>query len=242
MNQKAEEIGMSNTLFRNPHGLDTHSDHLSSAFDMALLTKYAMENETYKKVSSTKDYRTKGDHVRVFHNKNRLLTEKYTYSTGGKTGYTKLAKRTLVSTASKDGLDLITVTLNDSNDWDDHMNLFNWGFDHFEIKTLVEAGKLTSKTDVFYEGKLNVPHAVKFPLSKQESSELHSSLTLLEPPHAGTFTSTQLTEPVGKLSFTINGEEIESTPLYYDEPQGEKKTFWQKMKQLLSFIAGVNPS
>ncbi|WP_078391233.1 D-alanyl-D-alanine carboxypeptidase family protein [Shouchella patagoniensis] len=242
MNQKAEEIGMSNTLFRNPHGLDTHPDHLSTAFDMALLTRYAMENERYKKVSSTKDYRTKGDYVRVFHNKNRLLTEKYTYSTGGKTGYTKLAKRTLVSTASKDGLDLITVTLNDSNDWDDHMNLFNWGFDHFEIKTLVESGKLTSKTDVFYEGKLNVPHTVKFPLSKQESNELHSSLTLIEPPQNGMFTSTQLTEPVGKLSFTINGEEIESTPLYYDKPQVEEKTFLQKMKQLFSFIAGVNPS
>ncbi len=138
MNEKAEEIGMTNSLFRNPHGLDTHPDHLSSAYDMALLTQYAMENDTYRKIASTKVHRSQGENVRVFHNKNRLLTEKYSYSTGGKTGYTKLAKRTLVSTASKDGLDLITVTLNDPNDWDDHMNLFNWGFDQFILETLAK--------------------------------------------------------------------------------------------------------
>lgn len=65
MNEKAEEIGMTNSLFRNPHGLDTHPDHLSSAFDMALLTQYAMENDTYRKIASTKVHRSQGENVRV---------------------------------------------------------------------------------------------------------------------------------------------------------------------------------
>lgn len=239
MNEKAEEIGMSNTLFRNPHGLDTDEDHLSSAYDMALLTQYAMENEEYRDVSSTKDYRSKGDKVRVFHNKNRLLTEKYSYSTGGKTGYTKLAKRTLVSTASKDGLDLIAVTLNAPDDWDDHMHMFNWGFEHYSLERLVSKGKLQSKVDPFYEGNLYVPYDVVYPLTTEEKSQLQSALTLKNPPERGKFTDRELLDPIGKLAFTVDGKTIESIPLYYQAQEEEQVSLFQKIGRLLTFIIGV---
>ncbi|MBU8597142.1 D-alanyl-D-alanine carboxypeptidase [Shouchella clausii] len=241
MNEKAEEIGMSNTLFRNPHGLDTDEDHLSSAYDMALLTQYAMENEEYREISSTKDYRSKGDKVRVFHNKNRLLTEKYSYSTGGKTGYTKLAKRTLVSTASKDGLDLIAVTLNAPDDWDDHMHMFNWGFDHYSLERLVSKGQLKSKVDPFYEGNLYVPYDVVYPLTTEEKSQLQSALTLKHPPKRGKFTDQELLDPIGKLAFTVDGKTIESIPLYYQAQEEEHVSLFQKIGRLLTFIIGVRP-
>ncbi|GIN08321.1 D-alanyl-D-alanine carboxypeptidase DacB [Shouchella clausii] len=241
MNEKAEEIGMSNTLFRNPHGLDTDEDHLSSAYDMALLTQYAMGNEEYRDISSTKDYRSKGDKVRVFHNKNRLLTEKYSYSTGGKTGYTKLAKRTLVSTASKDGLDLIAVTLNAPDDWDDHMHMFNWGFEHYSLERLVSKGKLKSKVDPFYEGNLYVPYDVVYPLTREEKSQLQSALTLKNPPKRGKFTDQELLEPIGKLAFTVDGKTIESIPLYYQAQEEEHVSLFQKIGRLLTFIIGVRP-
>ncbi|PAD18295.1 D-alanyl-D-alanine carboxypeptidase family protein [Shouchella clausii] len=241
MNEKAEEIGMSNTLFRNPHGLDTDEDHLSSAYDMALLTQYAMGNEEYREISSTKDYRSKGDKVRVFHNKNRLLTEKYSYSTGGKTGYTKLAKRTLVSTASKDGLDLIAVTLNAPDDWDDHMHMFNWGFEHYSLERLVSKGKLKSKVDPFYEGNLYVPYDVVYPLTTEEKSQLQSALTLKNPPKRGKFTDQELLEPIGKLAFTVDGKTIESIPLYYQAQEEEHVSLFQKIGRLLTFIIGVRP-
>lgn len=241
MNEKAEEIGMSNTLFRNPHGLDTDEDHLSSAYDMALLTQYAMENEEYREISSTKDYRSKGDKVRVFHNKNRLLTEKYSYSTGGKTGYTKLAKRTLVSTASKDGLDLIAVTLNAPDDWDDHMHMFNWGFEHYSLERLVSKGKLKSKVDPFYEGNLYVPYDVVYPLTTEEKSQLQSALTLKNPPKRGKFTDQELLDPIGKLAFTVDGKTIESIPLYYQAQEEEHVSLFQKIGRLLTFIIGVRP-
>lgn len=241
MNEKAEEIGMSNTLFRNPHGLDTDEDHLSSAYDMALLTQYAMGNEEYREISSTKDYRSKGDKVRVFHNKNRLLTEKYSYSTGGKTGYTKLAKRTLVSTASKDGLDLIAVTLNAPDDWDDHMHMFNWGFEHYSLERLVSKGRLKSKVDPFYEGNLYVPYDVVYPLTTEEKSQLQSALTLKNPPKRGKFTDQELLEPIGKLAFTVDGKTIESIPLYYQAQEEEHVSLFQKIGRLLTFIIGVRP-
>ena len=76
MNQKAEEIGMENTHFANPHGLDDHENHLSTAYDMAILTQYAMSNDTYEKIAGTKVHRAPdptGDWDRVWTNKNRLL-------------------------------------------------------------------------------------------------------------------------------------------------------------------------
>lgn len=239
MNEKAEEIGMSHTLFRNPHGLDTHEDHLSSAYDMALLTQYAMENESFQTISSTKKYRSQGENVRVFHNKNRLLTEKYDYSTGGKTGYTKLAKRTLVSTASKDGLDLITVTLNDPNDWDDHMNLFNWGFRHFQLHTLIEAGPVQVDTKDAYTDHLTIKHPVIYPLTTDERSAIQPKLEFVHPP-TQPLTDEERTKPVGTLKFIANGEEMESTPLYYEEDEEEKeRTFWEKIRQLFSIVVGA---
>ena len=124
MNQKASEIGMDQTHFANPHGLDDHEDHYSTAYDMALLTRYAMSNDTYKQISGTKVHRAPNpteNWDRVWKNKNRLLTELYDYTTGGKTGYTKRAKRTLVTTATKGDLNLIAVTLNGPDDWNDHI-------------------------------------------------------------------------------------------------------------------------
>ncbi len=131
MNQKASEIGMDHTHFANPHGLDDHEDHYSTAYDMALLTRYAMSNDTYKLISGTKVHRAPNpteNWDRVWRNKNRLLTELYDYTTGGKTGYTKRAKRTLVTTATKGDLNLIAVTLNGPDDWNDHINMYENGF------------------------------------------------------------------------------------------------------------------
>ncbi|MEI5908736.1 D-alanyl-D-alanine carboxypeptidase family protein [Bacillus spongiae] len=129
MNRKASSLGMKNTNFTNPHGLD-NPNHYSTAYDMALLTQYAMQNAEFRKIFKTKEHPIPPELVldtSTWRNKNKLLFD-YPYSTGGKTGFTRASGRTLVSTASKDGIDLIVVTLNDPDDWQDHMNLFNLGF------------------------------------------------------------------------------------------------------------------
>lgn len=83
MNQKASELGMENTNFQNPHGLDDHKHHYSSAYDMAILTKYAMEHKQYQKIAGTTFYKAKTMEG-YWKNKNKLLTGLYQYSTGGK--------------------------------------------------------------------------------------------------------------------------------------------------------------
>ena len=113
MNEKAKVIGMTNTIFHNPSGLDnTDAGNYSSVYDMALLTRYAMQYDDYKKIVKTKTYKLKTNKKSyIWHNKNKLLS--LDYVTGGKTGYTEKAKRTLVSTASHNNIDLIVVTIKD---------------------------------------------------------------------------------------------------------------------------------
>ena len=123
MNEKAAQLGLRNTHFSNPHGLDA-PEHFSSARDLALLTANAMQNETFCRMFSAASYSCGG---RILRNHNKLL-EEYDGCIGGKTGYTRAAGRTLVSCAERDGLRLICVTLSDPNDWADHAAAYDAAF------------------------------------------------------------------------------------------------------------------
>ena len=115
MNKMAEKLGMKNTVFENPHGLDEETKNYSTAYDMAILMKYANKNKIYKKISSTTKYETKTTNkIYLWYNRNKLLTN-YEYCTGGKNGYTPSAGKTLVTTAKKNEMELVAVTLNDNN-------------------------------------------------------------------------------------------------------------------------------
>ncbi|GAE35856.1 D-alanyl-D-alanine carboxypeptidase family protein [Halalkalibacter akibai] len=240
MNEKAKEIGMHNTMFQNPHGLDDHEDHYSTAYDMAILTQYAMQSEHYQTIASTKSHRVDGEQIRVWRNKNRLLTELYKYSTGGKTGYTKRAKRTLVSTAEKDGTNLIAVTLNAPSDWHDHMNLFNWAFDSYTVELLLEEGILSEVEDDFYKGKVYAPYSFEYPLTQAEQQALNKEITLYRPPSDQRMEEYIPPQPVGKVELKINNELIGQIPLLYEAPEvEEKKGFWAKVIDIFSFTIGV---
>lgn len=127
MNQKAKKIGMLNTMFRNASGLDEKDGgNVSTAYDMALLMSYAMKNPTFRKITNTKYYTS--DWKYHWKNKNKLLFE-YPFTNGGKTGFTKKAGRTLVSSAIHDGVENVVVTLNMGDDFkfheDKHTEVFN---------------------------------------------------------------------------------------------------------------------
>jgi len=142
MNDKAIEIGMKNTTFNNPNGLDEEKGNYSTAYDMALLTSYAMKNKEYQKITKTTKYVLKTNmNTYSWTNKNKLL-KLYKYTTGGKTGYTKIAKRTLVTTASKNNINLVVVTLNDGDDWNDHIELFEYGFNKYKRYQILKKGSI----------------------------------------------------------------------------------------------------
>ena len=151
MNSRAKELKMTNTTFNNPSGLDSDKGNYSTAYDMALLTSYAMKLDEYKKITSTKKYAlTTNKNTYIWINKNKLLSL-YKYTTGGKTGFTEIAKRTLVTTASKDNINLVVVTLNDGNDWQDHQNLFEYGFNNYTNIKLLEKGNINIYSEEYYE-------------------------------------------------------------------------------------------
>ena len=151
MNDKAKELKMTNTTFNNPSGLDQEKGNYSTAYDMAILTSYAMKLDDYRIITATKKYKlTTNKNTYSWTNKNKLLRI-YKYSTGGKTGFTEIAKRTLVSTASKDNTNLVVVTLNDGNDWNDHKNLFEYGFKNYTNLKILSKGDITIYDDDYYD-------------------------------------------------------------------------------------------
>ncbi|HEX6923495.1 MAG TPA: D-alanyl-D-alanine carboxypeptidase family protein [Bacillales bacterium] len=240
MNEKAAQIGMTNTLFANPHGLDDHEEMYSTAYDMALLTRYAMKNKTFRKITGTEVYRVDdpdGSGVLVWKNKNKLLTQ-YKHSTGGKTGYTTIAKRTLVSTAKNDGMGMIAVTLDDRDDWQDHVNMFNWGFRHYDLVGLVKKGTITGLNNDFYKGKVFSRKSVKYPLTEEERDEISKTINLYKPPKKGRWKS-GAPSPVGKLFVQLDHDTIAEVPLYYKEEPEEEKGFWNWLKEIFLITAGV---
>lgn len=136
MNIKAQQLGLHNTHFENPSGLDGET-HYSTAADLARLTQYALKNPDFAEIVSTKTIRI-GE--RTFTNHNKLLWS-VDGAIGVKTGYTKAAGRILVSAAERNGRRLIAVTISDGNDWQDHKNLYDYGFAQYPERVLISAGE-----------------------------------------------------------------------------------------------------
>ena len=149
MNDYAARMGLENTHFTNPHGLNDDG-HYTTAYELALIAKRALENEVLRDIVST--YKAtvrycgkKGGRVLVNHNK---MLKLYSGAIGLKTGFTKATGRCLVSAAQRDGLTLIAVTLNASDDWNDHIRMLNFGFEHYRLELFADKGDFSYQMDV----------------------------------------------------------------------------------------------
>jgi serine-type D-Ala-D-Ala carboxypeptidase (penicillin-binding protein 5/6) len=233
MNKKAKDLGMDQTIFSNPHGLDDHENHYSSAYDMALLTRYAMRNNTYAKISGTKSYTATSlsKHGTVtWQNKNRLLTQLYPYCTGGKTGYTQRAKRTLVTTAEKDSLELIAVTINDRNDWNDHMSLYNQAFNDYKLVDIINKEQPPNLLDDFYTGKLLVKNDFMYPLKQEEINEIVLKISHFNPKKHD---KRKNLLKIGDIDIYIKDNQIGNAPLYIkDINETDSENWWDKIKRI----------
>ncbi|MCI9524005.1 MAG: D-alanyl-D-alanine carboxypeptidase [Erysipelotrichaceae bacterium] len=165
MNEKAKILGMNDTLFCNPSGLDEEDGgNISSAYDMALLMRYAMNNETFSKIVSSEYYDFKKG-VR-WKNKNKLLFT-YDKTTGGKTGFTKRAGRTLVTSASNDDTRSIVVSLNMGNDFAFHEKSHEELFEQYAAYVILKAGLYHISNHTFV-----IEQTLQILLSKTETTQL----------------------------------------------------------------------
>ncbi|MEH7075652.1 D-alanyl-D-alanine carboxypeptidase family protein [Neobacillus drentensis] len=240
MNLKAKQIGMLNTHFSNPHGLDDHEDHYSTAYDMAVLMRYAMQDKTFRKISGTKVYRAPNpteEWDRVWKNKNRLLT-KYKYTTGGKTGYTKRAKRTLVTTATKGDMSLIAVTLNGPDDWNDHISMYEGGFKGFDMAEVLHAGKIDGIKNKYYKNHLYVKKTIVYPVTKEEM-DLFSIKYKLNKKIKKFDADKNINEIVGKAAIYLDGRVVQETPIYYQNVHEKEEGMLDYIKDVLHAFLGV---
>ena len=223
MNELAINIGMKDSIFVNPSGLEENDGgaNYSTVYDMALLTKYAMQNNDYIRITSTKEITIKSSYKTYkWYNKNKLLTS-YEYCTGGKTGYTKKAKRTLVTTASKNNMNLIVVTFNDGNDFSDHKDLYEKYFNNYEKV------KVLDKTDYYGE---NIELRNDFYLVKKDGDVIDTKVNI------GSMKGAINGSIVGKVEVILNGEVLGSRNLYYKKKSvTEDKSFISKLLDFLKF-------
>lgn len=174
MNNYARKLKMNDSYFYNSHGLENSkgNGNTSSSYDMAILTSYAMKNKTFRKIFSTINYNAKSSTKSYsWHNKNKLL--KYDFITGGKTGYTMKANRTLVTTATINDMNIVVVTLNDSNDWQDHIDIYEKIKNNYtKIKILKKNDLRKALSSINDESKYYIKNDYDLIINKKDISNL----------------------------------------------------------------------
>lgn len=226
MNDKARQLGLSNTHFENPNGLDSPG-HYSTPRDLAILASYAMENPIFAQTVSAKSVKAGGRSLR---NHNKLLWRVEGVD-GVKTGFTKAAGRILVSSATRNGRRLVAVTMNDPNDWQDHAALLEKGFADYAVKQLVSQDQCLGVTEVAggeeRQVELLAAEEFSYALRQEESPRLVLQgpgfvyAPVIEGQDAGWCYVCLGDKPVGKIPL-VYGKTIE-------QEKEIKRSFWQKL-------------
>lgn len=259
MNDKAKELGAYNTNFVNPHGLHDNN-HYTTAADLALIAKYAMKNETFRKIVQTKKYEIKNTNKkkesRPLANLNKLICNSgygqiyvdgtyisplYEYATGIKTGYTPEAGNTLVASAEKNGTELIAVVMKGESleMYQDAHNLFNYGFNEYESATLINKNTFVENIKI------------KDGDSKEISAIAENGLTaLIQKDLKGKIESKVIVneislpleknDVVGKIEYTSGGKVIGTvnliTPTQVKSIKAPNTGFFSVIKKFVSII------
>ncbi len=224
MNQKAKEIGMKNTTFKNPHGLDEESENYSTAYDMALLSKYAYKNKTYRNIVSTNKYEVStGKKTYLWYNRNKLLTT-YEYCTGGKNGYTPRAGKTLVTTASKNGLNLTVVTLSDGDIYHNHLDLYENMFSQYQRYKIIDKNEFSIDKE-FVDDEVYLKESFYYPLTLNEIDNIKTIVHFFED---------SATDEIGNIEIFLNDQRIGEVPIYYKVKRKGQFSFLKWLKGLFS--------
>lgn len=211
MTQRAKKIGATDTSFKNPHGLDAEG-HYTTAYDLAIITMEAMKNDNFRKIVSTKNYSIENTGTttgRTLKNHNKLLWS-YDGCNGVKTGFTKKCGRCLVSSAEREGQELICVTLNAPDDWNDHAYLLDYGFENYDTKTIAQKGDkaLNFTYDEKYKKCVDLVYEEDFKIAINNSESITTVVKIDKisaPAKKGSV--------AGKLEVYCNGEKVKEIRL-----------------------------
>ena len=235
MNRRAEQMGLTDTHFTNPHGL-ADKEHYTTARELAKITQEAMKNPQFREIVSTKNKVISvknGSSTRTLTNHNRLL-RCYDDCIGVKTGFTKNSGRCLVTAAERSGMLLIAVTLHAPDDWRDHTAMLDYGFSQYEGRLLTEASQRSFEIPVV-NGTQNTVSLLSdggCAVLKKDSPPLEISYEInrfaVAPLKKGAI--------LGIVRYTQDGATVATVPLYAAEDVDAlplRHGFWDKIKNLL---------
>lgn len=237
MNAKADELGLKNTHFATPSGLDAKG-HYTTATDLANLTAYAMRNEVFCEIVRCQSAEVEfgnPPYKRTLYNSNKML-KRYEGAIGVKTGFTDNARRCLVSAAERDGVTLIAVTLNAGDDWNDHTKMLDYGFKQVSAYQL-ETG-CSARVDVAGTGESVGVYADKAALSltPEQRTRLERRVLLPRMVYGGVTKGQQL----GSIEFLLDGRVVKSAALYADSDvaaESGELNVWQKILGIFGIYA-----
>lgn len=228
MNARAEALGLADTHFTNPHGLDDE-EHYTTARDLAKLTVAAMANPAFRTMVAARRHtveRENGTRVLVNHNRLLRMSEDVV---GVKTGFTRKSGRCLVSAAERNGAALVCVTLNAPDDWNDHLRLYEEGFSRTHAVTLAAPGEFSSEIPCPFADDGSVTASNPAGLTRvffggvpEIETAVEAKRLLLEDVEKG--------DALGRVVFRADGRIVASVPLTAEESAAapEKASFFDR--------------
>ena len=214
MNDRARKLGLSHTFFVTPSGLEGEN-HGSSAYDMAMLAREALKNDIFREICSSESMAVEfgqPPYKRRLYNTNKLLSM-YDGVYGVKTGFTDEAGRCLVSACERDGIDLICVTLNDRNDWNDHMALYDFGFESAEKRDIPIPEGYTAKLAGADKDVIGLTADYdSVPVTTVSEDDSDFSFELIVPPFV--YAPVKKGDEAAELRLTYKGREVKRIHLY----------------------------
>ena len=213
MNLKAIKLGMKNTTFENPHGLNDNSKNISTAEDMSKLMRYAIKNKEFLNITSSKIYKVD---KYIWPNKNKLLKQ-YKYLISGKIGYTKASGQVFVSAAKKDGKTLIITSIDESDKFNLHKKLYEKYFEAYEKYKILDMNTFSFKVKNKNKYHYYIDNDYYMLLKKDEINKLKIKI--------------DLSKNEEKVTIILNNKIIDNVKL--KKIKYEVKT--NKIKQILSF-------
>ena len=235
MNSKAQELGLSDTHFVTPSGLDADG-HYTTALDLARLTAYAMKEETFCEIVACRSAEVEfgnPPYKRTLYNSNKMLA-RYDGAIGVKTGFTDNARRCLVSAAERDGVTLIAVTLNAGDDWNDHTKMLDYGFTQVKAYPL-ELGCDTRVSVAGTGQSVGVySHEETLALTPQQRTRITRRVML----PAFVYGTVDKGDKLGEIRFFLDGELVKTCPLYADSTVTVPKEELSLFRRILEW-AGI---
>lgn len=226
MNSRARELGLNDTHFATPSGLDADG-HYTTACDLARLAAYALRDDTFRGIvgcASADVEFGNPPYKRTLYNSNKML-KRYDGAIGVKTGFTDNARRCLVSAAERDGATLVAVTLNAPDDWNDHTKMLDYGFT--QVRAYPLETSCAEKVAVAGTGQSVGVYAHKTTLALTTEQRTKLTRRVLLPGFV--YGSVERGDKLGELLFLIDGEVVGRVPLFadgnVDVPQEEQGFF-----------------